>query len=163
MSPRDPQRAEQDTEKLLSSIVDGVYTVEKQKRILCYLLARCFRQDQDVNEMIVDIRHIMENVVEKLEPRLILFGNGAPRWRLSSDRHKKMRRFIKKMAQSYRIHGDISTDDEAEHFDSRGNSLLHSRLANDPVVTEENPNPKKGKGKFDTFADMQGNCDGKRE
>ena len=156
MSPRDPRRAEQDTEELLSSIVDGVYTIEKQKRILCYLLARCFRQDQDVDEMIEDVRRNMENVVKKLEPRLLLFSNGiesVPRRRLSSDRHKKMRLFIKKMAQSYRIHGEISTDDETEHFDSRDDSILHSRVANDPVATEESPNPKKGKGKIDPFAD----------
>jgi hypothetical protein len=116
---------------LLSPIVSEAFDLDKQLRVLCYLLAQCFREDQGVDEMIDGIRRMLDNVMESMEPKMLLFQSGtesAPRRKLSSDHHNEVREFIKKMAYSYRILNDISTDEDTQNLEYEGESVENSRF-----------------------------------
>ena len=107
-----------DEEGLLSPIVGRSFPIETQQRMLCYLLIQCFREDQDFEEMMTYIRHMIKNLLNSLEtfvPRL-LFAETSPRWRLEKGHHKEVKNFIEKVAQGYGILGNnsIETGSEAE-------------------------------------------------
>jgi hypothetical protein len=124
---RNPKTRERE-QGLLSPIVSEAFDLHNQLRVLCYLLAQCFREDQGVDEMVDDIRQMLDDVMETMEPKMVLFQSpmeSAPRRELSRDHHNEVREFIKKMAYSYRILNDISNDVNTQ---SDGESVENSRV-----------------------------------
>ena len=151
---RNPQTS-QSEQGLLSSIVSQAFDLDKQLRVLCYLLAQCFREDQGVNEMIDGIRQMLDDVMQTMEPKMDLFQSGtksSPRRKLSSDHHNEVREFIKIMAYSYRILNDISTDEDTQIVESEGESVENSRVVtNVNHPTQDIPTPKKSKDSSEAF------------
>jgi hypothetical protein len=124
---RNPKTSQRE-QGLLSPIVSEAFDLDKQLRVLCYLLAQCFREDQGVDEMVDGIRQMLDDVMKIMEPKMVLFQSrteSAPRRKLSRDHHNEVREFIKKMAYSYRILNDISTDVDTQ---SDGESVEDSRV-----------------------------------
>ena len=127
---RNPKPSQRE-QGLLSPIVSEAFDLDKQLRVLCYLLAQCFREDQAVDEMIDSVRRILDDVMGSMEPNMLLFRSGtesAPRRKLSSDHHNEVREFIKKMAYSYRLLNDISTDEDTQNLESGDEPVENSRV-----------------------------------
>jgi hypothetical protein len=140
-------RPSQGKQGILGPIISRAFDLDRQLRILCYLLVQCFREDQGVNEMIDATRRMLDDVMEKLEPKMIFVHEGtesAPLRKILSEHHKEVREFIKKMAYSYRILSDISTDEDANNLESEGESIEDSRVVSNPFgVSSDNPKKRK--------------------
>jgi uncharacterized protein YcgL (UPF0745 family) len=135
MQRRQTYPPEQDEQGLLSQVVSRAFPVEAQIRMLCYLAAQCFRQNQTVKEMINEIEATLQDVVDTLKPKLLVDTTIAPRRKLEKEDHEKVRKFVKKLAQAYHILPDGSTDNE---LDSEDDFVYISAMSTAPLTPSGN-------------------------
>jgi len=136
MQRRQTNPPEQDGEGLVSPIVGRAFPVEAQIRMLCYLLAQCFHEDQTVKEMIKEIEAELGAVVETLVPKLRLVDLETPRRRtLQKDDHEKVRKFVETLARAYQILPDDSVDNDLDWEDD----FVHiSTVSTEPLTPSGN-------------------------
>lgn len=82
--------------------------LDDQRRILCYLLVRCFQGGENVEDMIFSIRAILEPMVKSLQPR-----NSQALRRINDDYEDEAKKLINSLALLYGI-VDAFTDGDSE-------------------------------------------------
>ena len=128
MPPKRTSTAVQEEQGLLSPIISQSFDLDELLRILCYLLTQCFREDQEIDEMVDAIRRMLHNVMEVTKTKTTPVqkeAEEAPRRKLLTQHHREVREFIEKMWQSYFALGDFLAEREVPTDPSRLSPEVH--------------------------------------